>query len=199
MTEFEYKQLLDKMRAELLPIGTILIWPSQKIPTEFMLCDGRELSKSNYKHLFDLIGFTFGGDGNTRFRLPDLRGRFVRGYDAIGNVDPNREFGSLQDDSIQNHNHKVNSCSENGLHQHYLGFKNLLVNEANTFYTGYTYSFPRNYGATDNKGNLLTDKDGKHRHEIEVGEVINGIGGPVNVGVETRPKNVALNFCIKVK
>lgn len=196
MTEFEYKQLLDKMRAELLPIGTILIWPSHKIPMDFMLCDGREVLISNYKKLFDLIGTTFGGDGITRFRLPNLQGKFVRGYDAEGNIDPNREFGSIQDDSLQNHNHKVNDCSENGSHQHLLGFKNLVVREANTFFTDYTYSFPSSFA--DNKF-ILTDNDGEHRHEIEVGEVINGIGGKIKVGVETRPKNIALNFGIKVK
>lgn len=199
MTEFEYKQLLDKMRAELLPIGTILIWPSHKIPMDFMLCDGREVLISNYKKLFDLIGTTFGGDGITRFRLPNLQGKFVRGYDAEGNIDPNREFGSIQDDSLQNHNHKVNDCSENGSHQHFFGVKNLVVREANTFFTDYTYSFPRGYGDSDKTGYLLSNGCGTHRHDIEVGEVINGIGGPVCAGVETRPKNVALNFCIKVK
>jgi microcystin-dependent protein len=40
------------------------------------LCDGSLLSISNNDALFNLIGTTYGGDGQTTFALPDLRGRF---------------------------------------------------------------------------------------------------------------------------
>src|SRR6516162_1715155 len=38
-------------------------------------CDGRLLSVSQYPQLFSVIGTTYGGDGQTTFAVPDLRGR----------------------------------------------------------------------------------------------------------------------------
>jgi hypothetical protein len=49
--------------------------------------------------LFVVIGNTFdtGGEGANNFRLPDLRGEFIRGWDNGRGVDPNRTFGSKQE------------------------------------------------------------------------------------------------------
>jgi len=42
-------------------------------------CDGRLLPITQYEALFNLIGTTYGGDGQTNFALPDLRGRVAVG------------------------------------------------------------------------------------------------------------------------
>lgn len=44
-------------------------------PQGFFLCQGQTLSISQYTALFALIGTTYGGDGQTTFKLPDLQGR----------------------------------------------------------------------------------------------------------------------------
>ncbi len=44
-------------------------------PAGWMLCEGQTLPISEYETLFNLIGTTFGGDGQETFNLPDLRGR----------------------------------------------------------------------------------------------------------------------------
>lgn len=42
----------------------------------WLLCDGREVSRTTYAVLYSAIGSTFGnGDGSTTFNLPDPRGR----------------------------------------------------------------------------------------------------------------------------
>lgn len=41
--------------------------------------DGRQLSIAQYQAAYSLVGSTFGGDGQTYFKLPDLRGRIPRG------------------------------------------------------------------------------------------------------------------------
>jgi microcystin-dependent protein len=51
----------------------------------WLICDGRSLDKIVHKHLFDAIGYTFGGSGSS-FLLPDGRGR-VAG--AIGRSESN--------------------------------------------------------------------------------------------------------------
>lgn len=48
----------------------------------WLKCDGRQLSKNTYGLLFNVIGYTFGGSGNT-FNLPDPKGRVV-GYIGTG-------------------------------------------------------------------------------------------------------------------
>jgi Microcystin-dependent protein len=44
-------------------------------PAGWMFCEGQLLPISEYDTLFNLIGTTYGGDGETTFALPDLRGR----------------------------------------------------------------------------------------------------------------------------
>src|SRR6201991_3079589 len=44
-------------------------------PAGWMFCDGQLLPISEYEMLFNLIGTTYGGDGQSTFALPDLRGR----------------------------------------------------------------------------------------------------------------------------
>ena len=44
-------------------------------PAGWMTCQGQLLAISEYDTLFNLIGTTFGGDGQTTFALPDLQGR----------------------------------------------------------------------------------------------------------------------------
>src|ERR1700753_370041 len=44
-------------------------------PAGWMFCAGQLLPISEYETLFNLIGTTYGGDGQDTFALPDLRGR----------------------------------------------------------------------------------------------------------------------------
>jgi len=44
-------------------------------PQSWQFCQGQLLPISEYSTLFNLIGTTYGGDGQTTFALPDLRGR----------------------------------------------------------------------------------------------------------------------------
>jgi microcystin-dependent protein len=45
-------------------------------PAGWMLCQGQTLAISEFETLFNLIGTTYGGDGQETFALPDLQGRF---------------------------------------------------------------------------------------------------------------------------
>jgi microcystin-dependent protein len=44
-------------------------------PAGWMFCEGQLLPISEYETLYNLIGTTYGGDGQNTFGLPDLRGR----------------------------------------------------------------------------------------------------------------------------
>lgn len=56
-------------------IGEIRIFAGNYAPDGWMFCAGGRLSISEYSTLYQLIGTTYGGDGQTYFNLPDLRGR----------------------------------------------------------------------------------------------------------------------------
>lgn len=58
-------------------IGQIQAFGFSFVPRGWALCDGTLLSIAQYQALFSLLGTTYGGDGQTTFALPDLRGRSI--------------------------------------------------------------------------------------------------------------------------
>lgn len=70
-------------------IGEIRMFGGNFPPLGWAFCDGQLLSIAENTALFALIGTTYGGDGQTTFALPDLRGRIPlhqgNGY-AMGQV-----------------------------------------------------------------------------------------------------------------
>lgn len=56
-------------------IGQIIMFGGNFAPSGWAFCDGQLLAINQYTALFSLIGTTYGGNGETTFALPDLRGR----------------------------------------------------------------------------------------------------------------------------
>lgn len=93
--------------------GTVKMWSGleSKIPSDYMLCDGRVLSTNEYPELFDNIGFLHGLEGTTGFKLPNLQGRFIVGldirhedYKIVGNKG-GAENVTLSVEQLANHKH----------------------------------------------------------------------------------------------
>jgi microcystin-dependent protein len=63
-------------------IGTIMAVGFNFAPRGWAMCNGQTMSISQNTALFSLLGTTYGGDGQTTFRLPDLRGRVGVGQGA---------------------------------------------------------------------------------------------------------------------
>jgi len=73
------------------PAGSILAFMGETAPTGYLECNGAAVSRETYADLFAAIGTRFGiGDGSTTFNLPDLRGRFLRGWDHGAGLDPDK-------------------------------------------------------------------------------------------------------------
>ena len=116
------------------PIGSVTAFagPLNVVPQNWLVCDGRALDRHRFTALFDVVGTCWGGDANPNFRLPDLRGQFLRGVDKahdgtasnppvdmdrdqrVGFVppgDPNNtgnagnDVGSFQPDELRSHYH----------------------------------------------------------------------------------------------
>jgi len=56
-------------------VGEIRMFAGNFAPAGWMFCEGQLLPISENETLFQLIGTTYGGDGQNTFALPDLRGR----------------------------------------------------------------------------------------------------------------------------
>ena len=56
-------------------VGEIRMFAGNFAPAGWMFCEGQLLPISENETLFQLIGTTYGGDGQSTFSLPDLRGR----------------------------------------------------------------------------------------------------------------------------
>lgn len=100
-------------------VGTIFPFAGKEAPTTFMFCDGRELDKTEYSELFEAIGYTFGGSGDV-FKLPDLRGKTLFGYDSnadhfktLGKTGGTKEI-AIQDSNLPEHNF-FGSDSDSGI------------------------------------------------------------------------------------
>src|SRR5690606_31106958 len=56
-------------------VGEIRMFAGNFAPAGWMFCEGQLLPISENETLFQLIGTTYGGDGESTFALPDMRGR----------------------------------------------------------------------------------------------------------------------------
>lgn len=92
-------QIDDLNKTKGIPVGTVMFYASAAVPIGWLKCDGSLVSRNAFPQLFGKIGYTYGGSGND-FRLPDLRGEFLRGWDDGRGIDAGRAFGSLQKGSL---------------------------------------------------------------------------------------------------
>ena len=59
-------------------IAEIRLWAANFTPRNWAFCQGQIISIAQNTALFSLLGTTYGGNGQTTFALPDLRGRVVK-------------------------------------------------------------------------------------------------------------------------
>ena len=97
-------------------IGEIRMFGGNFAPVGWAFCDGTLVAISQNEALFNLIGTTYGGDGQTTFALPDLRGRIPMhqgsGY-TIGN-NGGVEQVTLTVSQIPAHSHVLQAQSTSG-------------------------------------------------------------------------------------
>lgn len=102
-------------------VGEIRIFGGNFAPVGWAFCDGQLLSISENELLFSLIGTTYGGDGQTNFALPDLRGRLPihQGQSTSGTIYTLGERGgtesvTLSPTHLPPHSHPVMASPNSG-------------------------------------------------------------------------------------
>ena len=81
--------------SELPCVGEIRMFAGGFTPAGYQPADGQLLSVAQNAPLFSYIGTTYGGDGRTTFRLPDLRGRMPIGAGQGEGLTNRRPWGCL--------------------------------------------------------------------------------------------------------
>jgi microcystin-dependent protein len=169
--------LIAAVREALCPPGTVVAYMGATAPTGWLLCNGASVSRTTYASLYAVIGNASGSADTNNFNVPDLRGRFLRGWnsDATGvarDLDaPNTNVltgGRGASNTGGNTGNSIGSLQ-------YDGFKSHTHTEYQTQYGGTGtggggYNWP-NYTTLINSG--------------------------ATGGSETRPANVYVNYIIK--
>lgn len=78
-------------------VGEVKLFAGNFAPLGYVFADGRLLAIADYLALFALIGTTYGGDGQTTFAVPDLRGRMPVHFgtsNSFGTIDIGQSWGS---------------------------------------------------------------------------------------------------------
>ncbi|WP_431470556.1 phage tail protein [Sphingosinithalassobacter sp. LHW66-3] len=97
-------------------LGEIRMFAGNFAPAGWMLCEGQLIPISENETLFQLIGTTYGGDGQSTFQLPDLRGRVPihMGDGFILAETGGAEEVTLTASQIPMHTHNLVGSSGNG-------------------------------------------------------------------------------------
>ncbi|WP_419736796.1 tail fiber protein [Pseudomonas sp. COR18] len=166
-TKDEVEALLKK--ASSLPVGSMVPFPKGTVPAGFLEADHSVQSIAVYPDLYAYLGTTFndGTEPAGHFRLPESRGEFLRGWDHGRGVDAGRAVGTYQSNAMQGHNHALN-------------------------YSGASVG-PFGFAGGANIGLAVTNAN-----TIQAATIVSdGVNGAPSVATETRPRNLAVMWCIK--
>jgi microcystin-dependent protein len=171
----------------LVPTGAIMPFAMNTAPSGWLAANGNEYSKTGtYAALFAVIGIIYGetngtgGTGTTHFRVPDLCGYFVRGAGTNGDGVTSGTFGAKQADGVISHTHSGTTGNDSPDHTHPIS----AVTGGSAVYNQggqYTGTYTSSTGGASNR----------HQHTFTTSSQ-----SPVGT-TETRPRNIAMLYCIK--
>lgn len=102
-------------------IGEIRMFAGNFAPRGWAFCNGQLLPISQHSALFSILGTTYGGDGQTTFALPDLRGRAPMHWGDGPGLTLRRlgesggsEKVTLTTSEMPAHNHQLSASSAHG-------------------------------------------------------------------------------------
>lgn len=95
---------LAQVGASSVPTGTISWFAGASAPVGWLLCDGSDQLKASYPALAAVLGTLYGAETATAFKLPDLRGEWIRGAD-LGRGTPAGALGASTTGALLAHQH----------------------------------------------------------------------------------------------
>tara|TARA_R100000231_G_scaffold128901_1_gene100156 strand:+ start:230 stop:1414 length:1185 start_codon:yes stop_codon:yes gene_type:complete len=178
-----------------VPSGAVFCMAVATVPPGYLECNGDPVSRSTYAALFAVIGtqYNTGGETSSEFRLPDLRGEFIRGFDNGRNVDVvvdsngnsnSRGIATSQSDQNKQHNHPASSDVTDTGHVHATTFDN------KKYFPGGSSTTIDFGGSGDYPADIFTMSSAETG--ITVSTTTSNDGGG-----EARPRNISMMYVIK--
>ena len=174
-----------------VPSGAVFCIAVASVPSGYLECNGQSVSRTTFAALFAVIGTQYGANNSSTFKVPDLRGEFIRGFDNGRGVDSGRSIATSQSHQHPQHNHNVSASSSSSVtdpgHKHTMNF-----NLGNLISSGGAFGM-KDSGTADRMNTATTGISVATTTSISQ----SNRGGTSNSS-ETRPRNVAMMYIIKV-
>jgi microcystin-dependent protein len=186
-----------------VPLGSIVMWPTPTPPTAWLPCDGRAISRSIYKELWNELRESYGsGDGSTSFNIPNLSNTFIKGtapaYDGNNYTWSGREFPGATE--VEEFNHQIIGLTISGSAQisNYTTTTQYQVITSSTEAHSHSDAVNGDYRYTtidntdddtashDNKTDARSQTDGKIYAQRHMPGKAGGNGGQSREGVQNR-------------
>lgn len=165
------------------PVGTIIAFMGTTAPQDYLACDGATYNIADYPQLTAFFAAQFGsvnkfgGDGVTTFKVPDLRGEFLRGTGTNGHS------GQGSGSNVGTHQNATN-------HNMVLGsYQGKWIGTGNTNATSDT--LPNNFDSKVNNAAMYFSGMGN----IETSSWVQG--SQYAAKYTSRPTNTSVLYCIK--
>ena len=197
---------------KLLPSGMITQFAGTSAPNGWLICDGSEISQTNYADLFAVLGNTYGTPTSIgNFKLPDLRERVPVGRtnsSALGSIGGSNSV-TLTESQIPSHTH-TGTTDTSGLHNHTASdsghahayddayFAENRGSNSNIYGTSSGTDYDNEYiyrpGAVTNTGsaNITVNNGGAHTHGFTTAST--GSGSSIDI----TNKYIVLNYIIRI-
>lgn len=115
---------IQRITTSAYDIGDVKLSARKRDYNGWLVCDGRSMSRSDYKSLFDVIGTQFGSNDSLTFNLPDYKGRVI-GMPGSGTGLTARAMGdkvgsetrTLSTNQLPSHSH-TGTTAASGSHNH---------------------------------------------------------------------------------
>lgn len=179
-----------------VPSGSVFCMAVATVPSGYLECNGAAVSRTTYSVLFAVIGTAYGtGNGSSTFNLPDLRGEFVRGFDNGKGTDSGRSIATSQGSQNAQHNHSASATSTAGAHSHSLNYQRKHVEDTGT---AAITDIRREGGDGDGGSQTFTNDTTSGFMNNATVSVSTSVSIANQGGNESRPRNVAMMYVIKI-
>jgi microcystin-dependent protein len=197
-----------KQGGQLIPTGTVLAYAGVSAPSGWLVCNGAAYSQADYADLFAALSTTYNTQLNpttgsawaaptaSQFRVPDLRGLFLRGAGTPSGQSAVTVGGHQSQATAKNGLSFSNvgvsvsgSTSTDGNHRHTVDLWNSGANAGHPATT-----------ALADAADDWTGYAGSHNHSVSASGTISGstLNGALSSDSETRPMNRGVTYIIKI-
>jgi len=170
-SELNYEILPKYIKYISLQVGDFKMTSIANDNNGWLVCDGRSLSRSEYRELFDVIGTDYGFDDENHFNIPDFTSRVIGMFGLSSRLSSLTERSrgerigveavTLTTNEIPSHSH-TGTVDSSGSHAH-------TINDSGHTHTGTTDSSGTHGHSVTDSGHThtgTTDSSGTHGHSV---------------------------------